>query len=161
MPCALRQCPARLRWVSHRSPSPPLLVCFAGTLADRVPCMEKGSRANHVTPPNDTSWSAHHPLRLKVQQRKQLPVTKPLRGSLGPTGAFDPEDSTSWTHTVCSAFLRPPLFSSKERFFLLVSCWGGFFTLVSKTTWTNIGTFPSLTSKFRYLRLDNDTDFFF
>lgn len=122
--------------------------------------MEKGSRANHVTPPNDTSWSAHHPLWLKVQQRKQLPVTKPLRGSLGPTGAFDPEDSTSWTHTVCSAFLRPPLFSSKERFFLLVSCWGGFFTLVSKTTRTNIGTFPSLTSKFRYLRLDNDMDFF-
>lgn len=123
--------------------------------------MEKGSRANHVTPPNDTSWSAHHPLWLKVQRRKQLPATKPLRGSLGPTGAFDPEDSTSWTHTVCSAFLQPPLFSSKERFFLLVSCWGGFFTLVSKTTRTNIGTFSSLTSKFRYLRLDNDTDFFF
>ncbi|KAI1241041.1 hypothetical protein IHE44_0009500 [Lamprotornis superbus] len=106
-------------------------------LADRVPCMEKGSRANHVTPPNDTSWSSHHPLWLKVQQRKQLPVMKPLRGSLGPTGAFDPEDSTSEIHSVLSIPATTPLLLS-ERFFLLVSCWGGFFTQVSKTTRTNI-----------------------
>uniref|UniRef100_A0A8C2TD61 Uncharacterized protein n=1 Tax=Coturnix japonica TaxID=93934 RepID=A0A8C2TD61_COTJA len=66
------------------------------------------------------------PLWLKVKQITQLPVTKSLRGSLSPTGAFDPEDSTSWTHTVCSAFPRPPLFSSKERFLLLVSCCGDF-----------------------------------
>lgn len=62
-------------------------------------------------------------------------------------------------HSVLSIPATTPLLLS-ERFFLLVSCWGGFFTRVSKTTWTNIGTFPSLTSKFRYLRLDNDTDFF-
>lgn len=62
-------------------------------------------------------------------------------------------------HSVLSIPATTPLLLS-ERFFLLVSCWGGFFTRVSKTTRTNIGTLPSLTSKFRYLRLDNETDFF-
>lgn len=120
---------------------PCLLFCFAGMLTDRVPCMEKGSRANHVTPLNDTSWSAHHPLWLKVKQIKQLPITKSLRGSLSPTGAFDPEDSTSWTHTVCSAFLRPPPLLLQGTLSPLGFLLRGFLTLVSKTTWTNIGTF--------------------
>lgn len=139
--CELRQCPPHLWWIPSHWHWPSLLFCFTGMLTDRVPCMEKGSRANHVTPLNDTSWSAHHPLWLKVKQIKQLPITTSLRGSLSPTGAFDPEDSTSWTHTVCSAFLRPPPLLLQGTLSPLGFLLRGFFTLVSKTTWTNIGTF--------------------
>lgn len=40
---------------------------FPGTLAPRVPCMERGRGTNHVMPSNDTSWSAHHPPLAQVQ----------------------------------------------------------------------------------------------
>lgn len=53
--------------------------------------MERGRGANHVTPSNDTSWSAHHPLWLKLKQIKPLPVIKHLRGSSPPSVASSPE----------------------------------------------------------------------
>lgn len=62
-----------------------------GTLTHRVPCVERGRRANHVPPSNDTSWSAHHPLWLKLKQIKPLPVIKHLRGSSPPSVASSPE----------------------------------------------------------------------
>lgn len=64
---------------------------FPGTLIHRVPCMKRGRRANHVAPSNDTSWSAHHPLWLKLKQIKPLPVIKHLRGSSPPLVASSPE----------------------------------------------------------------------
>ena len=64
---------------------------FPGTLTHRVPCMEKGRRASHVTTSNDTSWSAHHPLWLKLKQIKLLPVIKHLGGSSPPSVASSPE----------------------------------------------------------------------
>lgn len=53
--------------------------------------MERGRRANHVSPSSDTSWSAHHPLWLKLKQIKPLPVIKHLRGSSPPSVASSPE----------------------------------------------------------------------
>lgn len=53
--------------------------------------MERGHGANHVTPSNDTSWSAHHPLWLKLKQIKPLPVIKHLGGSSPPSVASSPE----------------------------------------------------------------------
>lgn len=53
--------------------------------------MERGRRANHISPSNDTSWSAHHPLWLKLKQIKPLPVIKHLTGSSSPSVASSPE----------------------------------------------------------------------
>lgn len=53
--------------------------------------MERGRRANHISPSNDTSWSVHHPLWLKLKQIKPLPVIKHLRGSSSPSVASSPE----------------------------------------------------------------------
>lgn len=64
---------------------------FPGTFTPRVPCMERGRGTNHVTPSNDTSWSAHHPLWLKLKQIKPLPVIRHLRGSSPPSMASSPE----------------------------------------------------------------------
>lgn len=96
---------------------------------------------------------AESPAKKAASYREAPPRKSRSHGCLWPRRQhiIDP-------HSVLSIPATTPLLS--ERFFLLVSCWGGFFTQVSKTTRTNIGTLPSLTSKFKYLRLDNDTDFF-
>lgn len=64
---------------------------FSRNVHSQGTLMERGRRANHVTPSNDTSWSAHHPLWLKLKQIKPLPVIKHLRGSSPPSMASSPE----------------------------------------------------------------------
>lgn len=122
--------------------------------------MEKGSRANHVILLNDASWAVHHPLWLKVKQLKQLPVISSRR---------KPQShGCLWLRRQPMMDLRSvlliPTATSSSPWRNMFSSWflaGGFFPLVSKTIRTNVGTFPSLTSRFRYLRLDNDMELLF
>lgn len=125
-----------------------LFSSFPGTLTHRVPCMERGRRANHVTPSNDTSWSAHHPLWLKLKQIKPLPVIKHLRGSSPPLVASSPEKPA---HLGPSQQAQPSCcphlcFSPEElRDFAL-----GFKRMKhQQATRTNVGILPALSSRLR------------
>lgn len=125
--------------------------------------MERGRRANHISPSNDTSWSAHHPLWLKLKQIKPLPVIKHLRGSSSPSVASSPEKPArlgptkraqpSCRHHLCFSpeelrDFAPGLKKKKKNPT----------TKHQQATRTNVGILPAPSSKAQRVRLEDDLD---
>lgn len=128
------------------------------TLTGYLAQTEKGSRANHATLPNATSWSTHHLFWSKVKSTKPLPTILSRRGKAQTFGCLGSE--------VCKHIMDPTEMLSipatiSPSPFLLVSCRWRIFLCFLKPHGPMYVLSPSLTSRFSSSRLDNEMGFSF